>query len=339
MAQPPNNNPPVGGSPKMDVGTHEEPEDDVTVLGSPNGLGTNEQKLVRLQVKLTDERKKRLLADARVESAQKKVKRLTDDLQSANANHRAATKKLRADIQGLKTKEKSVLNAVSTSTKLVDGTKADCIRGLRKQISDLLKEVKDGKALRGKVDRLNADVNMLVQEKSAWTKDKQNITRESKVLKKKVDDQMSAKFAHLQRMAELTLKGKEVVLAQGKQKHENSELKNREALEQKKAYASWTMEQRAISKQKDLDRKEETKEKKTQKVAERLQVVSSDMLRTNRINGGTFPNPGLSLQDVSIESKSAFFVLYLLTSMFPCCYATTRLWGSSLQMLVVRRLH
>jgi hypothetical protein len=94
-----------------------------------------------------------------------------------------------------------------------------------------------------------------------------------------------------------------VALAQGKQIKVNLEAKNKEALQQRKEFQTWTYAQRGLQKEQELQRKEEIKEKKSKKVAERLQVDSSDMLRTNRINGGAFPNPGLTLQEVSNLSR------------------------------------
>jgi hypothetical protein len=101
-------------------------------------------------------------------------------------------------------------------------------------------------------------------------------------------------------MAEIALKGKEVLLAQGQQRKLNLEAKSKEILQQRKDFQSWTYEQRGLQKEKDLQRKEEIKEKKTKKVADRLQIVSGEMLRTNRLNGGAFPTPALRLEEVSI---------------------------------------
>jgi hypothetical protein len=47
----------------------------------------------------------------------------------------------------------------------------------------------------------------------------------------------------------------------------------------------------------DLKRKEDAKAKKLKTHAERIQVVSSDMLRTSRLNGGSFPSPALNVQE------------------------------------------
>jgi hypothetical protein len=120
-----------------------------------------------------------------------------------------------------------------------------------------------------------------------------------KSLMKKVDDPIIAKYAHQphqQKMAAITLKGKEVVLKQAKQKKANLEAK---ILYQRKEFQAWTYEQQDLQKHKELEKKEEDKEK-TQKFAGGcLRVVSSDMLRTNHINGGALPSPGLSLQAVS----------------------------------------
>jgi hypothetical protein len=91
----------------------------------------------------------------------------------------------------------------------------------------------------------------------------------------------------------------------------NLEAKNKEAVQQRKEFQTWTYAQRGLQKEKELQRKEKIEEKKNKKVAERLQVISSDMLRTNRISGGAFPNPGLSLQEVSHLSRCGNIMSYI----------------------------
>ena len=63
------------------------------------------------------------------------------------------------------------------------------------------------------------------------------------------------------------------------------------------------------AKENDISRKEENQREKTKQHADRIQIVSSEMLRTNRLNGGSFPNPGLGFQEVSTESG---FLLYFV---------------------------
>jgi hypothetical protein len=47
----------------------------------------------------------------------------------------------------------------------------------------------------------------------------------------------------------------------------------------------------------DLKQKEDAKAKKLKTHAERIQVVSSDMLRTSQLNGGFFPSPAPNVQE------------------------------------------
>jgi hypothetical protein len=61
-----------------------------------------------------------------------------------------------------------------------------------------------------------------------------SISKEVNPLRKKITDQVQAKYAHQQKMAEIALKGKEILLAQGKQKKLNLEAKSKEILEQRK---------------------------------------------------------------------------------------------------------
>jgi RNase P/RNase MRP subunit p29 len=69
---------------------------------------------------------------------------------------------------------------LSTCTKEFIGTKAECIRDIRKEILDLKKQVKDSKGLEGKVSRLNSNIVTLVKEKSKWKTLHQNLTKEVK---------------------------------------------------------------------------------------------------------------------------------------------------------------
>jgi hypothetical protein len=100
----------------------------------------------------------------------------------------------------------------------------------------------------------------------------------------------------------------------------NIEAKNKEALQQRKVFHTWTYAaQQGLQKEKNLQRKEVIKEKQSKQVAQRLQVVSSDMLRTNHINRGAIPNPRLIFQEVSyfkvlticLTFANLFFLLHV----------------------------
>ena len=62
--------------------------------------------------------------------------------------------------------------------------------------------------------------------------------------------------------------------------------------------AKYNFKKRDAFKIADQKRKEDAKTKKAKTHADRIQVVSSDMLRTSRLNGGSFPSLGLTLQEV-----------------------------------------
>jgi hypothetical protein len=116
--------------------------------------------------------------------------------------------------------KKTVPDAASTSSKIVDdatkeaiGTKAECIRNMKKEILHLKIQVRDSKGLEGKVSWLNSNIVALVKEKSEWKSLHQNLTKKVKYLNKKVNDQTDAKYAHQQKMTKIALKGKEVTLA------------------------------------------------------------------------------------------------------------------------------
>jgi hypothetical protein len=139
----------------------------------------------------------------------------------------------------------------------------------------------------------------LTKEKSALALEKASLSRANKIFKKQVHLQLVLKFEHQEKMAEFTLQVKQVALEQTIMKQKHSEEKSPVELLAKNFFQTWNYQQREIQKEKQEERKEATKDKKAKKVADRLQIVSSDMLRTNQINGGTFPSPGLTLQQVS----------------------------------------
>jgi hypothetical protein len=307
MTKPSSNNQPCGDLADYYKTTVEEPQQDTVVDLSFQRLVGNDEELVRLKLELTDDRKKRDRYEVYVKGLVAKFELCKRKLESSEATRIADGKKHKGEISASKIKEKAALDAASTSSKLVDvatkeviGTKAKKIIDMRKQINDLQKEIKNGKTLQGKADRLKAEVDALVDERAAWKAEKKTLSSSNKSLTKQANLQLDARYKHQQRMAELNLEVKQVALEQSKQKKKQSEDRTVENFNAKKAFHTWNYEQREKQKEKELQRKEDVKEKKARKVADRLQIVSSDMLRsTNRINGGTFPSPGLGLQEVS----------------------------------------
>jgi hypothetical protein len=172
---------------------------------------------------------------------------------------------------------------------------------LRKQISEQLKAINNGKTLQGKADELKAKVANFVKEKKDWTKEKKDIARSNVSLEKKLNEQTAAKHVHQQRMAEIALENKKVILKVATQRQINQDERHNAIQKGKKELASYTFRKRDAAKVADLNRKDEAKSKKAKVHADRLQVMSSDMLRTNRLNGGSFPSPGLSLQDACAQ--------------------------------------
>jgi hypothetical protein len=302
MVKPSNNNSLGGNQPGTDEDTDEEPQDDGSTNGSSHALSAIN---VNLQQQLTDERKKRVRAE-------RAIAKLKTKLEKSEATRVACGIKLRGEISGLKLKETAAVTAASTSSKIlgdaskeVISTKSECIRDLRKQISEQLKAISDGKALQGKVDRLKAEVEGFVVEKTLWTKEKKSITKSNESLEKKLDLQITAKFAHQQKMAEIALDGKRVGLEQSKQRLINTEDKHNTILEGKKELARFNHKKRDESKIADQNRKEEAKSKKAKAHADRIQVVSSEMLRSSRLNGGSFPSPGLNLEEAYAQLQVA----------------------------------
>jgi hypothetical protein len=295
MVTPSDNTRHVVTSLKPQEGIIEEPEDRRFFKISSDGVGTKKLETIRLQKQLTDERKKTARAEGRTDEAQKNVQKLKILLESCNATRVGECMKLKGKIAELKIKERLAKGAKLTSFKIVDdvkkqiiGSNANCIQELRKEIYDLQKQVKETKALEGKVDRLKADILRLVQEKNTWVTTHSSISKEVNSLRKIIYDQVLAKYAHQQKMAKIALKGKEVLLAQGQQRKLNLEAKNKEILEQRKEFQTWTYEQRGLQKEKDLQRKEEIKDKKTKKVANHLQIVSGECFVRTGSTGGCF---------------------------------------------------
>jgi hypothetical protein len=192
MATPSNNTRDVVTSLKPQEGTIEEPEDRMFFNISSDSVGTNKLKTIRLQMQLSDERKRMACPEGRSDAAQKNVQKLKMLLESCNATRVGECLKLKGQIAGLKIKERLAKGAKLTSSKIVDhakkqiiGSNASCIRDMRKEIYDLQKQVKETKALQGKVNRLKADIFRLVQEKNALVTTHSSISKEVNSLREK----------------------------------------------------------------------------------------------------------------------------------------------------------
>jgi hypothetical protein len=168
---------------------------------------------------------------------------------------------------------------------------------LCKQVAEQLKTISNGKALQGKVDRLKAELEAFLKEKSAWTKEKKRVSKSNPSFEKKLDRQTTAKHALQQKMAEIALDRKRLGLEQSKQRQINAEDKQKTITEGKNELVRFNHKKSDKSKMADLKRKEDTKAKKLKTHAERIQVVSSDTLGTSRLNGGSFPSPAPNVQE------------------------------------------
>ena len=120
-------------------------------------------------------------------------------------------------------------------------------------------------------------------------------------------------------MATIALQTKTTALELSNAKKATTEYHRNEEYEKKKAFTLFNYEQREIHKDKETKKKEDAKESKIKKVQERIQQVSSDMLRTNRINGGAFPNLGGTLQEVS--HVIMFFIGLFFSANSPAIFA------------------
>jgi len=312
MTEPSNNNPPFGDLPKQGAGTHEEHLGQRSSDISFTSDVTKEQEIDRLVKELAVAKKKLALVATQATTRGQNVKALKDSIKLANETYASTTRRLKAEIDGLKIAKKSIQSAFSNSTKIASDASKELVSKNKKEVLDhrrkvlgLERQISGGIPLRvraeKKSERLAAEVNVLQAEKIAWVKREKFLSRKIVAFKKKDTEQVKVKYSHQLQMAEIALQSKQVTLAQAKQKQANVGTRNMEMLEQRKAYSTWNYEQRDIAKVKDIERKEELKDLKTQKVWKRLQIVPSDMIRTNQLNGGSFPSPALSLQNVSIS--------------------------------------
>jgi uncharacterized protein (DUF849 family) len=154
-------------------------------------------------------------------------------------------------------------------------SKSDTIRGLRKDILDKARVLKDGIALQFKVAKFNDDLNSITKEKNDRMRLKTVLNKTIKTLEAKVNDQAEAKYAHQLKMAEVSLKAKQVTLEMSIQRGANSQLKTLDDLAQKMKYQTCNYSQKEIQKGNETRRKEATRDSKAKKVAARLQIVSS----------------------------------------------------------------
>jgi hypothetical protein len=323
MTKPTNNNLPCVNGPDSNNTTVEEPQAVEPLDVTSQRSVINGEEIVQVEHRISDDQKKRVCSERSIKNLQGKLewvkgkldyseatriaasKKHKGEIDHSEAARIAASRKHKGEIDGLKIKEKFAIFAASTSSKLVAdatkeviGSKAETIRDLRKTILELNKQIKEGKVSQAKTDKIRVEFDILSQEKSFWRDEKRRLTRSCKTLQKQVNDQLLLKYKHQQTMAEFGLQVKQVALEQMKLKQKNSDEKSEKDMNAKKEFQTWNFQQREIQKEKESQRREETKDKKAKKVADRLQIVSSEMLRTNRLNGGTFPNPGMNLQQV-----------------------------------------
>jgi len=322
MTKPSNNITPGG---KTDEDTDEEPQLEVL----PDRWPLNEEEIFRLKQQLTTERQKNAryrtqvtnlknklaTSEATREATEADLKRKCD---TANANRRSQCKKLKADISVLELKETSALSVATTSSKIVDGAtkgvireKSTFIRKLQKEVAEQLVAIEKGKVVKENLALLKVKAQDLKEHNTELEKEIKKISKNNDSLSKKIDDQVGAKYAHQLRMAEIKLEAKQVGLDSTKHRQGMAIERNKSLHEGKRDLINLTFEMRGRAKEADLTRKEENLKKKTKQHADRIQVVSSEMLRTNRLNGGSFPNPGLSFQEVSAAPERVWFPVVL----------------------------
>ena len=320
MTKPSNNITPGG---KTDEETDEEPQLEVSFDRWPlneeeifclkHQLMIERQKSARYRTQVTNLKQKLATSEATSEATKADLKRKYD---TSQANRLAQCKKLKADISVLQLKGTSALNVASTSSKIVDEAtkevirdKSDFIRKLQRQAVELQGVINNGKVVKENFDLLKVEQKALKKKVTKLDKENKKLSKSNDALSKQVDDQVAAKYVHQQRMAEIKLEAKQVGLNSTKHRQGMALERNKSIHEGKIDLINLTFQMRNKAKENDISRKEEFQRKKTKQHADRIQVVSSEMLRTNRLNGGSFPNPGLGFQEVSAESG---FLLYFV---------------------------
>jgi hypothetical protein len=312
MDKPSENTGPNGNRVISGDDTAEGPAECVSEDKSCDRCETKQQEIVILKKQLSAERRKNKKGIEAVQDTRDKLDVCKGKLESSDATRAAVIKKYKSEIAALRITQKAALQASITSSKQIDAaskqslaTKSDTIRGLRKDILDKARVLKDGAALQSKVSKLNDDFTSLTKEKNDWIRLKTVLNKTIKTLEAKVNDQADAKYAHQLNMAEVSLKARQVSLEMSIQRAANSQMKNSDDLAQKMKYQAWNYGQKEIQKDNETKRKEATRDSKAKKVAARLQIVSSGMLRTNIINGGAFPSPALGMREVSLLSRAS----------------------------------
>lgn len=104
----------------------------------------------------------------------------------------------------------------------------------------------------------------------------------------------------------------------------NLEDKHKTVPEGKKELARFSSRKRDESKIADQQCEEDANSKKAKTHANRIQVVLSEMLRNSPLDGGSFPSPGLDLQEACAQ-------LQLAASNAPPPAAMMPPWGAPLR--------
>jgi hypothetical protein len=202
MTKPTNNNLPCVNGPDSNNTTVEEPQAVESLDVTSQRFVMNEEEIVQLEHRMSDDHKKRVCSERSIKSLQGKLewvkgkldyseatriaasKKHKSEIDHSEAARIAASKKHKGEIGGLKIKEKFAISTASTSSKLVAdatkeviGSKAETIRDLRKTVLELNKQIKDGKTVQAKTEKLRAEFDILSQEKSFWRDEKRRLTR------------------------------------------------------------------------------------------------------------------------------------------------------------------
>ena len=179
------------------------------------------------------------------------------------------------------------------------------MKALTKELDAQTNTLATSETLRKKAVTKLSDVNLtyvhLQCERDDLRMEKKSITVELNKAKKKVNDQLAAKYEHDLKVETLKKETEQIKLTKAETTKAERRGKAKQALRDKAKLMEYQAELRSIEKYKDVKRKDKTSVRKIDTQARRLEMARVAMGNTTSGNGGTFPNPGKqNMSDVSL---------------------------------------
>ena len=296
MAQLPHNNMPFTPCNDADDSSTDDNKPLSSTVKSPMKKETSREKIARLQRELKADRKKLAKAESTVSAQSTSYETYKAKMESTVANLNATVTDINGKIQIFKFMAETATDAAKTASKLVDNTSAkviehnnSVIRGLQKKNDTQATKLAAAHDVLHNYQRLKHEQDTWVSEKKALLRLNTNLQKSKTAQEAILAEQTTIKFQHKLELANVALETKKVALQQTRQKQQNAEKNNNATLENKMKFTEFHFRQRDRHKDKDVERRETVKDKKTKEVQERIQVTGADMVRVNMLNGGAFP--------------------------------------------------